>query len=54
MDAIADLTTGQLREWLKELGLPAAGLKAELIARLRAEDNDDEISSSGEEDEEDL
>lgn len=49
MDAITDLTTGQLREWLKELGLPTAGLKAELIARLRAEDNDDEIDSSGEE-----
>lgn len=45
----ADLNTGQLREWLKELGLPAAGRKAELIARLRAEDNDDEIDSSGEE-----
>ena len=41
-----DLTAGQLREWLKELGLPTAGRKAVLIARLQAEDNDDDIRST--------
>lgn len=40
------MTAGQLREWLKELGLPTAGRKAVLIARLQAEDNDDDIRST--------
>ncbi|MDE0574156.1 MAG: SAP domain-containing protein, partial [Candidatus Poseidoniales archaeon] len=44
MSELSDLTVAQLKELLKEAGLPVSGKKADLIVRLEeAEEHDDDI-----------
>ena len=51
MSELSDLTVAQLKELLKEAGLPVSGKKADLIARLEeAEEHDDDIEEEIEED----
>ena len=44
MSELSDLTVAELKELLREAGLPVSGKKADLIARLEeVEEHDDEI-----------
>ncbi|HJM67734.1 MAG TPA: 50S ribosomal protein L32e [Candidatus Thalassarchaeaceae archaeon] len=53
MSELSDLTVAQLKELLKEAGLPVSGKKADLIARLEeVEEHDDEIEEAPAEEEE--
>ncbi len=51
MSEYSDMTVAQLKELLKEAGLPVSGKKADLISRLEeAEDHEDIIEEEAEED----
>ena len=51
MSELSDLTVAQLKELLKEAGLPVSGKKADLISRLEeVEEHDDDIEEDIEED----
>ena len=51
MSELSNLTVAELKELLKEAGLPVSGKKADLIARLEeADDHDDDIEEAIEED----
>ena len=55
MSELSDLTVAQLKELLKEAGLPVSGKKADLIARLEeADDHDDDIEEDIEEEDDDF
>ena len=55
MSELSDLTVAELKELLKEAGLPVSGKKADLIARLEEADvEEDTIEEEVEEDEDDF
>jgi large subunit ribosomal protein L32e len=55
MSELSDLTVAQLKELLKEAGLPVSGKKADLIARLEeVEEHDEDIVEEIEEEDDDF
>ena len=43
MSELSDLTVAELKELLKEAGLPVSGKKADLIARLEEADIEEDV-----------
>jgi len=55
MSELSDLTVAELKELLREAGLPVSGKKADLIARLEeADEHDDDIEEDIEEEDDDF